>query len=116
MAASQRSSRYHLMTVQAKQAHIARSQSEPAVACPQCDTKTSAVDLLEHVSSRCSGPRDPHPHSKWVSWREAMDMRVPPMWLSRWTQRGEVRTTGERGERRYLLRDIAVRFASRRRR
>ena len=34
--------------------------------------------------------------------------------LTRWVQRGDVRFFGERQDRRYLLRDLAVKIAQRR--
>jgi hypothetical protein len=104
------------MSVAQKQAHQRDRAREPSVVCPVCETQTTAADLIAHVETRCSGPREPNPAAKWVTWSEAMALGVQAMWLSRWVKRGEVRAMGERGDRRYLLRDIAVRFAARSRR
>ena len=110
-----RTDSYQRMSLAEKQAaNLARAR-EPAVACPQCDTQTTAADLLEHVAKRCQGPRDPGPGSKWVTWRDAIKMGAPPMALSRWARRGAVRVRGQRGDRQYLLRDLAMQMASRRR-
>lgn len=107
---------YRRMSVAEKQAHQRERAREPAVVCPVCETQTTAADLIVHAKTRCPGQREPNPAAKWVSWREALALGVPGLWLSRWVQRGEVRAQGERGDRRYLLRDVATRFAARRRR
>lgn len=104
-------SRYHRLPVAEKRAQSIAGMREPAIACPKCDTMTTAADLLKHVSERCSGPRPPGPGSVWVSWRDALDAGVVPKTLSIWARRGEVRTRGSRGDRQYLLRDLALRLA-----
>lgn len=105
---------YHRLSVAEKQAADRARMREPAVTCPGCDTQTTSQDLLSHVAKRCPGPREPGPRSVWVSWRDAIAAGVPKMTLSFWAQRGEVRTRGPRGDRQYLLRDLALRLAQRR--
>jgi len=105
---------YQRLSLAAKQALHRERMREPAVVCPVCETQTTAAELLEHVETRCPGPREPNPHSKWVTWRQAMAMGCPPMALSRWASSGKVRVRGERQDRRYLLRDLALRMAHRR--
>lgn len=105
---------YHRLSIAEKQAHQRQSMREPAVMCPSCETQTTAADLLEHVASRCPGPRQPGSSSKWVSWREALAMGILPGTMSKWVKRGLVRARGELQDRQYLLRDIAVRVAAQR--
>lgn len=105
---------YHRLSIAGKQQHQREMAREPSVVCPTCETQTSASDLLAHVESRCPGPRDPHPHSKWITWREAMRLGVQGRTLSRWAQRGQVRYLGDRQDRKYLMRDVALRIAERR--
>lgn len=102
-------SRYHLMSAAEKRA-ASLSVREPAVTCPDCDTQVMPADLLAHLEHRCPGPREPGPSSKWVTWREALALGVPKMTLSDWVRRGRVRMRGERGDRRYLLRDLSLRI------
>lgn len=85
---------------------------EPPVACPRCGTQTTVTGLLAHVDDRCTGPREPHPQSHWVTWREALGLGVPGKTLSRWVRRGYIRTADPE-PRRYLLRDLALRLAER---
>lgn len=99
------------MSIAEKQASHRESMREAPVVCPSCDTQTSSTDLLAHVAQRCTGPREPGPRSVWVSWRDAVAAGVPGHTLSRWTQRGLVRVRGDRQDRRYLLRDLALRVA-----
>ena len=109
------SSPYHRMSIAQKQAHHRDRMREPAVVCPRCETQTTAADLLEHMQNRCTGRRAPSPHSKWVSWRQALALGVAPKTLSRWAQRGWVRAVGEEPQcRLYLARDIVVRLAHQR--
>lgn len=107
-------SSYHRMSVAQKQARHRQGMREPAVVCPVCETQTTAADLVHHVETRCPGQRDPNPHSKWITWREARALGVAKGTLSRWIRKGNVRTLGEFQDRRYLLRDIAQRIAQRR--
>ncbi|HET9625887.1 MAG TPA: hypothetical protein VFP84_31215 [Kofleriaceae bacterium] len=64
--------------------------------------------------TRCTGPREPGPGSKWVPWCQAIKI-VPRETLSRWVRTGSVRFRGERQNRQYLLRDLVVKTAGRRR-
>ena len=105
---------YHRLSIAGKQAAQRDSMRESSVVCPSCETHTTPADLLSHQQTRCTGPRDPHPASKWINWREATDMGVPGATLTRWTQRGEVRFLGERQDRKYLMRDVVLGIANRR--
>ena len=107
-------SRYHKLSAVEKRAESLSVAREQSVACPTCDTQVMAVDLLRHMEQRCPGPREPGPGSKWVTWREAKALGAPPYALTRWIQRGHVRFVGERQDRRYLLRDLALKIAQRR--
>jgi hypothetical protein len=107
------STSYHRMSLAEKQAYALARMREPAIACPHCDTQTTAADLLEHVATRCQGPREPGPSSKWITWREARAI-VPRATLARWIKAGKVRVRGELHSRRYLLRDLVVKVARRR--
>jgi hypothetical protein len=100
------------MSLADKQARHRNRMREPAVSCPECGTQTTAADLIAHVAARCPGPRDPHPGSKWVSWRDALALGVLRGTLSKWVARGAVRVRGETQQREYLMRDIAVRVAA----
>jgi len=102
---------YHRLPLAEKQAVVLETLREPAVACPACDTQVLPGDLLVHVAKRCDGPREPGPRSTWITWRAAIDAGVPARSLKFWVRRGAVRTTGARGDRRYLLRDVAMRVA-----
>jgi hypothetical protein len=51
-----------------------------------------------------------------VTWKQALAMGVPKQTLLFWIRRGYVRHRGERGDRRYLLRDLVRRTAANRRR
>jgi hypothetical protein len=105
---------YQRLSIGQKQALHRERMREPAVPCPVCETQTTAADLLEHVEIRCPGPREPNPNASWINWRQALDLGVPRETLSRWARQGVVRMRGELQDRRYLLRDIAVRVAARR--
>jgi hypothetical protein len=105
---------YHKLSVAAKAALNLSTVRESAVHCPACDTQVMPADLLKHLEERCSGPRDPGPGSKWVTWREALAMGVPGKTLARWAKNGGIRSRGERGDRQYLHRDLVVRLARRR--
>lgn len=111
---------YHRLSVAEKRAASLARMREPAVSCPGgCGMLIMPADLLAHLEERCPGQRDPGPGAKWITWREALALGVPKMTLSRWARRGDVRTRGDRGDRRYLAGDLAVllarRVASRRR-
>lgn len=105
---------YHRLTVRDKQRVQLERMRPPAVRCPDCDTETTAADLVAHIE-RCPGPREPHPLERWITWREARQLGVLPGTMSRWVNRGEVRAQEGTGERRYLLRDVVTRMADRRR-
>jgi hypothetical protein len=106
-------SNYHRMPIAQKRTVALARAREPSVTCQACDTQVMPVDLLAHLAERCPGPREPGPGAKWVSWREARGMGVPAMTLSRWASKGFVRFTGGRQDRRYLLRDLALKIAQR---
>jgi hypothetical protein len=93
-------------------AAIARVR-EPAVTCPICDMQVMPTDLLAHLQQRCDGPREPGPSAKWVNWKGALAMGISTCTLKRWVRKGHVRSRGGRGDRLYLVRDLAVRIALR---
>ncbi len=117
-------SAYHKMTA-AQKRDFALSVCEAAVSCPVCDTHVMPVDLLSHLAERCKGPRPPGPASKWVTWREAVPVirralavtaRAAELRLARWAQPDRhgviaVRSRGGRGDRQYLLGDLAKHLA-----
>lgn len=103
---------YAKLSAAAKEAVALDRMREPELACPRCETKTTAADLLGHLEKRCPGPREPHPQSQWVTQREAQRMGVARRSFYRWVSRGWIRSRG--GERQYLLRDLVQRLASRR--
>jgi hypothetical protein len=117
-------SKYHQLSNAEKQAHARTAMREPAVVCPSCETQTTVADLLRHAET-CAGPRAPHPRSKWITWKQAMEMGVAKPTLSRWVNRGLVRTRvkvsrevngpGRPAQRIYLERDIVRRVGFRRR-
>jgi hypothetical protein len=104
---------YHQMSLKEKQAHSLRTAREPSVICPICDTQTTTADLIAH-EARCPGRRDPHPGSRWITWREALALGVARATMNQWVNAGFVRVRGELQDRRYLLRDIVVRIAAKR--
>lgn len=102
---------FNRLTVAAKQRRHQERMREPPVSCPDCETETTAGDLVSHLG-RCEGPREPHPKSRWVTWREALELGAPRQSMSRWIRRGRVRMrTVPIPQRQYLLRDIALRIA-----
>lgn len=107
------SAAYHKLSISEKRTLDLSRAREPAVTCPRCDTQVTPTDLLSHLELRCGGPREPGPGAKWVSHREVMMMGVPRVTLSRWANNGLVRFTGERRDRKYLYRDLAVKVAQR---
>jgi hypothetical protein len=100
------------MSIVEKRAKALSTAREPSITCPDCDTHVMPCDLLAHVRERCPGPREPGPGAQWLTWGEALVMvklaSLNEMTLSRWARRGEVRYRGARGDREYLLRDLAV--------
>ncbi len=105
--------RYHRLPIAQKRTEYLARMRESLVSCPHCDTLVTPTDLLGHVDQRCEGPGEPGPGSRWISWREARAL-VPKGTLMRWVDQGFVRFTGERQDRRYLYRDLAVKVAQRR--
>lgn len=106
---------YHKMSIAEKQALTRERAREAHVACPHCDTKLTPADLVRHVETRCSGEMPAPPEiAKYVSWREARAMGVPATTLSFWVRSKQVRYLGGRMDRRYLLRDLAMKIAQRR--
>lgn len=103
-------SSYHRLPIAQKRVEALARVREPAVTCPSCDTQVMPTDLLSHMEQRCSGPREPGPGAKWVSWQEARSI-VPERTLVRWIERGFVHVRGERGDRQYLHRDLATRVS-----
>lgn len=104
---------YQRLSLAEKQALQRERMREPAVTCPVCETQTASVDLLGHLQTRCPGPREPNPASKWVTLAEAIALGAPRPTIFRWARRGMVRTQGSWRGRRYLLRDVALRLARR---
>lgn len=97
---------YRHLTAAAKQARVEAASREPAIACPRCGTMTTVADGRRHLAETCTGRREAHPLSKWVSWRQAVEMGVPKQTLHDWVQRGVVQIrTGAEG-RQYLERDV----------
>lgn len=101
-----------LSVVQKRALDLSRAR-DAAVRCPECDMQVMPADLLAHLEQRCSGRPEPGPGAKWVSWREAIAQGVPRETLARWARSGLVRYVGERQDRKYLLRDLALRIAQR---
>lgn len=108
-----RPSQYHLLSANEKRTVSLARVRPPAVTCPACDTQVMSADLLAHIEQRCTGPREPGPGSKWVSWAEALKLGISKKALWTWVHRGDVRMRGERGERQYLHRDLVVQVARR---
>ena len=106
--------RFGLLSVREKELVQRDRMREPAVVCPHCETQTTVADLLTHVEERCPGARAPHQLSRWVTWTEAKRLGVPEPTLSRWINRGLVRSRPAGEQRKYLLRDLALRLAQRR--
>lgn len=104
---------YQRLSILEKRAVDLLHVHEPPMPCPDCGTKVLPVDFLAHLRERCLGSPDPGPSAKWVSWRDAIALKVPRETLSRWVERGFVRMRGERGDREYLLRDLALKIAQR---
>ncbi len=101
---------YRRLSVVEKRALDLRRARDAAVRCPQCEMSIMPVDLLAHQEQRCAGRPEPGPGAKWVPWREARAV-VSERTLIRWVERGFVRFRGERGDREYLYRDLAIRVS-----
>lgn len=106
---------YARLSVAEKEIRQREDMREPAVRCPSCDTQTTSNDLVQHVEERCQGPREPHPQSRWITFADAMKLGVQRGTLSKWVRKGRVRVRAAGEQRQYLLRDLAVRLAERRR-
>ena len=104
---------YQELSVADKIRYHRERMREPAMRCPACGIAVQPDDLLAHVEERCEGMPEPHPHSKWVTWGEALEQGIANTTLHHLVSSGRVRTKGRRRARRYLLRDIAL-FLSRR--
>lgn len=104
---------YHRLPIAQKRTEALARAREPAVTCPDCDTQVTSVDLLAHMKERCTGLREPGPGAKWVTWRDAIAMGVNRQTLSRWSQTGQVRFIGETQDRKYLMRDLALKISQR---
>lgn len=104
---------YHRMPIAQKRAEAIARIREPSVTCPQCDTHVMPDDLLAHLKDRCPGPREPGPGARWISHREVIAMGVSRSTLSFWTASGQVRFSGDRQDRKYLHRDLALKIAQR---
>lgn len=101
-----------LSIVQKRALDLARAR-DAAVRCPHCEMQVMPADMSNHLEQRCAGRPEPGPGSKWVTWREALSMGVPGKTFARWVERGDVRFIGARQDRKYLLRDLALRIAQR---
>lgn len=111
---------YHQLSIAEKQAEALSRSRERPVACPICGIGIMRVEILAHLHARCTGPREPGPGSKWVSWRDALALGTTElkitrtamgMKLSRWSRpdrngRVRVRVRGGRGDREYLEGDL----------
>ena len=106
-------SSYQKLSIADKRALDLSRVREPSVSCPQCDMQVMPVDLIAHLADRCSGQREPGPSAKWVDARDAIVRGVPKATLSYWVERGFVRARGDRMDRQYLLRDLALKVAQR---
>lgn len=105
---------YLRMGIAAKQAHQRSLAREPSVVCPICEVQTTARDLIDHLDKRCAGQREPHPGSAWVTFAAALKLGILRGTLSRWVAKGQVRVRGDLQDRQYLLRDLAMLVAQRR--
>lgn len=106
-------SAYHTMSIAEKRALSTANVREAAIPCPSCLTQVMPADLLAHVQQRCSGPREPGPGSKWVTFREVRAHGVPKQTLTDWVKTGKVRRRGSRVDYEYLWRDLVVLIAER---
>jgi hypothetical protein len=107
-APERRGTDYHRMSIGQKQAYQRSRMREPAVACPKCETQLMPADLLAHFEQRCTGPREPGPKSRWISWRAALDLDVVAETLEGWLRRGMVRSRGDGLDRELLEQDVVL--------
>lgn len=94
------------MSVAAKQALHRDRMREPPVQCKRCETQVVPSDAVRHAAT-CPGPREPHPLSRWLTWREVRALGIAKSTLSQWIASGRVRRKSENGCRRFLEHDIA---------
>lgn len=104
---------YRAGGIQAKQRMVLERAREQPCRCPGCEAALDPADLLAHVEQRCAGPREVHPHARWLTWKEAYRL-VPRATLRAWVRRKVVRVDGPPRARRYLLRDVVQALAVRR--
>lgn len=103
---------YHKLSAADKRARTRTAARPNPTRCPACEAAVQPRDLLGHLE-RCPGPAEPHPADDRVTFAQAVAMGAPRSSLSRWDRDGLVRTSGEPGEKRYLLRDLAKVLAAR---
>lgn len=105
---------YAKLSAAEKEATALDRMREPELACPRCETKTTAADLPRHINSEwCKEPREPHPASSWIRRADALRW-IPKRTLHRWARQGRIRQRGQgRGGREYLLRDVTRQLALR---
>lgn len=103
---------YHKMSVAEKELH--NRQHDIPARCPVCYVAIMPMDEESHVD-RCVGQPPPGPRSRWVSFSQALKMGITGAQLSRRASDDRIRTKGEHGHRRYLLRDITRFLAARKR-
>ena len=106
-----KSGKYRELSAPEKRAEALKRIREPGVVCPVCEAKCDAADLVAHVEQRCTGPREPHEHARWITTAEALELGASRRTLYRWAEANRLRTRLVRGERQYLLRDVARRLA-----
>lgn len=95
---------YRRLPLAEKQQRYRDRMREPAVVCPRCEMQMGVPDIVRHARE-CQGPREPHPLSRWIGWREATAL-VPKATLARWLASGRVRWRGAPHRRELLLRDV----------
>lgn len=103
---------YRRLSVAEKQARHRDTMREPDVVCPRCETRTTVADSLRHAEV-CPGPREPHPLSKWLRWKEVRRLGVARSSIVRWVATGRVRVRAEAGYRLFLERDVKKQLLAR---
>ena len=96
---------YRRMTVVQK--HEYSRLFEPPMRCVVCEMAVQPDDLLAHVDGRCPGRPEPHRRSRWLTLKDASRIGPTQRTVLRLAARKEIRTKGEKGHTRYLMRDIA---------
>lgn len=102
---------YRRLSAPEKRELSLRRMREPGVQCPQCETMCGVDDLLGHLATRCNGLREPHPHSRWLTVTQAVELGVARKTLYRWAASERVRTKPGDGGQRFLARDVTRRIA-----